>query len=120
MITLWSIRKRYFALTAQCQRCLQTNIEMYILESNKKKRKIVCEDCLKHYPIAGKKAPIKFTKNKKYIPNDKSKWKRCRTIEVSLCCSARVEVKGKTTYHYVCSKCRKVCDTQYVNIRICA
>lgn len=33
-----------------------------------------------------------------------------KTIQVSKCCKASVNVVGKTTYYYVCTICRKPTD----------
>jgi len=54
-------------------------------------RDIKCYICIRHSEYENKKKEITI-KN------------------LSNCCQALVEVAGKTTHYYICTKCRKVCD----------
>jgi len=52
-VKLWFIKYTYFALITRCPRCKGTNRNLNVIESNKGKRKIVCDECLVDFPIAG-------------------------------------------------------------------
>jgi len=65
-VKLWFMKGQQFALAIRCDDCGGTNRTLHTLVNQKEtKKKLICDKCLIHYPIAGKSAPVKFTKKKK-------------------------------------------------------